>query len=58
MSDKLNQAITTIKAGNKQTGKQLLIEILKTEPLNENAWLWMTQVVNKRDEKPSAWNGC
>jgi len=51
MSDKLNQAITTIKAGDKQTGRQLLIEILKAEPHNENAWLWMTQVVNKKEEK-------
>lgn len=50
MSDKLNQAIATIKAGDKQTGGQLLIEILKTEPHNENAWLWMTQVVSKKDE--------
>ena len=51
MSDKLNQAIITIKAGNKQTGKQLLIEILKSEPHNENVWLWMTQVVSKKDDK-------
>lgn len=51
MSDKLNQAITTIKAGDKQTGKQLLIEILKVEPRNENAWLWMTQVVSEKEER-------
>lgn len=51
MSEKLNQAITVIKAGDKQTGRQLLIEILKSEPHNENAWLWMTQVVSKKDEK-------
>ena len=51
MSKKLNQAISVIKNGDKQTGKCLLVEILKTEPRNENAWLWMTQVVGKKDEK-------
>lgn len=51
MSDKLQQAIAAIKSGDKVTGKRLLIETLKVERRNENAWLWMTKVVNSDEER-------
>lgn len=47
----LQQAITTIKSGDKITGKQLLIEVLKADQHNEAAWLWMTQVVSTDAER-------
>ena len=36
MSDRLQQAITAIKSGDKETGAQLLAEVLKTDRRNEN----------------------
>ncbi len=51
MSTRLQQAITAIKSGDKETGKQLLIEELKANQSNENAWLWMTQAVNSNEER-------
>ena len=45
------QAIVYIKAGNTEKGKQLLIEVLRQDPRDETAWLWMTQVVNTDDER-------
>lgn len=42
---KLQQAITSIKAGDRQTGQQLLTEVLKADPGNETAWLWMSALV-------------
>jgi hypothetical protein len=51
MSNSLQKAIATIKAGNKSTGRQLLTDILKTEPDNEQAWLWMTKVVDSNSER-------
>jgi hypothetical protein len=45
MSNKLYQAITAIKRGDKVTGRQLLVEIIKSDPRNEDAWLWMATVV-------------
>lgn len=51
MSNKLQQAITAIKSGDKETGKQLLIEELKANPRNEDAWLWMTNVVSSNEER-------
>ena len=50
MPDNLRKAIAAIKSGDKNTGKQLLIQILKADSNNEQAWLWMTKVVNS-DEK-------
>ncbi len=42
----LQQAINAIKSGDKETGKKLLAEFLETNPKNEKAWLWMTDVVD------------
>jgi hypothetical protein len=42
---KLHRAITAIKGGDKVTGRQLLVEIIESEPRNEDAWLWMATVV-------------
>ena len=52
MTDYLKQAIEAIKSGDKATGKQLLIdEVLRTNPRNEQAWLWMTQVVEADEDR-------
>lgn len=45
MSSQLQQAITHIKSGKKQKAQQLLQQILKNEPDNEQAWLWMSAAV-------------
>lgn len=47
MSEKLQQAITLIKSGKKQDGQQILLQIIKSEPDNEQAWLWMSVVVSE-----------
>jgi hypothetical protein len=44
---RLQQAITLIEAGDKQKGGQLLAELLKANPKNKVAWLWMSSVVQK-----------
>ena len=51
MSDTLEQAIAAIKAGDKNTGGQLLNQVLQTDPQNETAWLWMTTVVGSDEER-------
>ena len=48
MSDKLPQAITLIKSGEKQKGGQILANLLKVDPQNELAWLWMSKVVDTK----------
>lgn len=39
--DKLQNAIQNIRSGNKNEGLKLLVEIVKSEPQNEQAWLWL-----------------
>jgi hypothetical protein len=51
MSGKLNQAITAIKAGDTKAGKEILIEVLKAEPRNESAWLWLIQITKDKNKK-------
>jgi hypothetical protein len=51
MSDTLEQAIAAIKAGDKNTGGQLLNQVLQTDPQNETAWLWMTAIVGSDEER-------
>lgn len=43
--NKLQEAISLIKSGDRQNGQRLLSEVLKTDPGNELAWLWMSTLV-------------
>ena len=51
MLEKLQQAVTAIKEGDKDTGRKLLLEILKTDPNNENALLWLSTTTNDVKKK-------
>ncbi len=45
MSDALHalqQAIAAVKAGDKEAGRRLLAEVIRNDPRNEVAWLWMS----------------
>jgi DNA-binding response OmpR family regulator len=43
----LQQAIAAIKARDMEKGRQLLTQVVKADPRNEAAWLWMTEVVER-----------
>jgi len=45
MEDKLNLAVNKIKTGDKEAGKQILMELLDANPENDKAWVWMSAVV-------------
>ena len=49
--EKLQKAINAIKKGEKESGRKLLTEILRADPQNEMAWLWMSTVINSLDQK-------
>ncbi len=48
---KLNEAIRTIKAGDKATGRKLLTHLIQTDPTNEMAWMWLAVAVENPHEK-------
>ena len=50
------QAVTHIKAGDIETGKRLLTKVLKQNPRDEKAWLWMTKCVVGIEQKRYCYN--
>lgn len=51
MDNTLQRAIALIKSGNKKDGGQLLAEIVKKDPQNVNAWLWLSSCVNTDEQR-------
>ncbi len=41
----LQNAAKAIREGDKKLGKKLLVELLKEDPTNDMAWLWMSAVI-------------
>ncbi len=51
MSTQLQQAIAAIKEGDNETGKRVLAQVVRADPHNEEAWLWLAQAVSESDRK-------
>jgi hypothetical protein len=51
MQTSLEQAVAYIKAGDITKARALLIEYLKQNIRDENAWLWMTKCVSETEQK-------
>jgi hypothetical protein len=51
MDDTLEQAISAIKSGDKLTGQRILASIVKNDPNNETAWLWLSTSVEQVEQK-------
>jgi hypothetical protein len=47
----LEQAVAHIRAGAIEKATPLLIEVLKQNPRDENAWLWMSRCVTETEQK-------
>lgn len=55
MSDDLQRAIVAIRAGDKETGKRLLGNVIRSRdhPDNEMAWLWMSAIMDSDEDRRS-----
>lgn len=51
MAVSLELAISAIKAGRKQEGRQLLNLLIQQNPNDEKAWLWMSSVVETDEQR-------
>lgn len=49
MADKLKEATAVIRQGDKETGKEMLLDILQIDPQNDMAWVWMSAVMETDD---------
>lgn len=51
VSQKLSQAISLIKAGDKQAAFPILRQLIQEEPNNEQVWLWMFACTDRPEQK-------
>jgi hypothetical protein len=51
MDPKLEQAIQAIKSGNKVSGLVLLAQVIRSDPNNESAWIWMATAQDDPEKK-------
>jgi hypothetical protein len=57
-TNRLNDAIALARAGNKQDARQVLIEVIRAEPTNEAAWLWLADTYTTEDERARILEQC
>lgn len=57
LPEKLREAITLVRAGDKDTARKLLMDILENDPTNETAWLWFVDTLESDREKIIALKG-
>jgi hypothetical protein len=50
--DTLQQAISLVKAGKDSEARGLLYHLVKTDPRNEMAWLWLSETMNESQRRP------
>ncbi|MBE2220470.1 MAG: ECF transporter S component [Anaerolineae bacterium] len=43
---RLQEATAVIRRGDKETGREMLLDILQMDPENDTAWVWMSAVVD------------
>jgi len=51
MSDELKRAAALIEERKDEEARELLSEILKTNPANDEAWVWMASITADREER-------
>ncbi len=47
----LAEAIAAIRAGDKETGRELILDVLEDDPRNETAWTWACDVAETTEER-------
>ena len=51
MNTALQQAIATIESGDTWSAQQLLIQVIRAEPTNETAWLWLSTTFDDLEKR-------
>lgn len=50
VGDRLNAAIKTAKAGDKHTARRMLLDIVESDPAQEEVWLWLAAIAKDLEE--------
>jgi len=55
-NERLADGIAACEGGNKELARRLLVEVLRSDPDNETAWLWLFACVEQAEQQRI--NGC
>jgi hypothetical protein len=58
MDEKLRQAIRLILNGQREAGKELLKEVLRANPYDEKAWMWLVETLDTPAARQRALEAC
>lgn len=47
----LREAIAAVKAGQRQYARELFLELVELEPINEIAWIWLSGLLERREDQ-------
>jgi hypothetical protein len=47
----IRQAIQAVQSGDKEVGRRLLAQVLRADPTDIEAWLWMSEAVDSDEQK-------
>ena len=50
-SDTLQTAIAAVHSGDKETAQRLLAQVIRDDPQNATAWLWMSSVTDSDEDR-------
>ncbi|MCA9933693.1 MAG: tetratricopeptide repeat protein [Ardenticatenaceae bacterium] len=51
ISQNLREAITAVQSGNRDEAQELLLALVREDPQNEMAWLWLSDVIDNVDDR-------
>jgi len=54
----LYEAIALVRADKKDDARQIIFEVLKDEPNNEMAWMWLAETLSSDRDRLDVLNGC
>jgi len=58
VNERVSQAVGLIRAGQAAEARQILLQVLKESPDNENGWLWLTQTLPDDKQRIAALEQC
>jgi len=47
----LREAIVAVKAGQRQYARELFLELIELDPVNETAWIWLSGLLESREDQ-------
>jgi hypothetical protein len=50
----LREAIAAVKAGQRQYARELFLELVELDPVNETAWIWLSGLLETREDQIKA----